>query len=227
MMILCLETATPLCSAALVQDGKVQASAEVFVPQAHARLLTTLVQQVLANAEVSVEQLQAVACAAGPGSYTGLRIGASTAKGIAQALDIPLIAISTLEALAAQAATLAAALGARIIPLMDAGRMEVYTALYDPELNCLKAPAAEIVDDNWIAALPGYPLLFIGDGAPKCHHVLHQPPQRIVWDGPAALAAGMAVPASRAFSRQQFADLHGFEPAYLKPVRLTTPRKLV
>jgi tRNA threonylcarbamoyladenosine biosynthesis protein TsaB len=226
-MILCLETATPLCAAALCLEGQVVAEVTLHTPQTHARLLTTLIDELLALTQTPRSALQAVACAAGPGSYTGLRIGTATAKGIALALDIPLLAVSTLEAWAAHALPLATALGAQVLPLMDAGRMEVYTATYGPDLACLKAPAAEIVDEAWVAALPPGPLLFLGDGAAKCAPLLHRPPHWLVWPQVPAAAGAMAVPAQRLLDAGLHASLPDFEPHYLKPVRLTTPRKLL
>ena len=145
-LILSLETATTNCSVALASDGKVVASRSINSGYSHSEKINVFIQEVIAQAGVTLKDLQAVAVSSGPGSYTGLRIGISTAKGLCYALDIPLIAINTLDAMAQ-------GFNARkdelIVPMIDARRMEVYSAVYDSEKKRVSEIEAIVVDNQY------------------------------------------------------------------------------
>ena len=153
-LILCLDTATDICSVALTRAAQVVAYRENGDGNSHARILLPFVEEVLKEAAVKPQELAAVAVSMGPGSYTGLRIGTSTAKGLCYALEIPLIAIPTLQIIAAGASkNLPATHDVTFCPMLDARRMEVFTALYDRNLQPLNDVAAVIVDENTFAEL--------------------------------------------------------------------------
>src|SRR5690554_72923 len=163
--ILCLETATTNCSVALSVDGEVVAFREENNKKfSHAEKLHVFIEEVLVEAKLDKNQLDAIAISKGPGSYTGLRIGVSAAKGLCFALDIPLISTLTLEVLAQQANCD----DCYIIPLIDARRMEVYSAVFDSKKNQLRETEAEIVDqDSFSEYLTQRKTVFLGDGAAK------------------------------------------------------------
>jgi tRNA threonylcarbamoyladenosine biosynthesis protein TsaB len=176
--ILCLETSTSVCSVALVRDGKLLSCHEENKGFSHAEKLTIFIEQVVSEAGISLAELDAVAVSSGPGSYTGLRIGVSTAKGLCYALDKPLIGIPSLEAIAAGAiqklqlnsGTYArhAASECIVIPVIDARRMEVYCAIYDRELNEIEAVAAKIVEkDDFRDYHEKQAVFIVGDGVGK------------------------------------------------------------
>src|ERR1700679_1775691 len=167
-MILQIETATSSCSVALANQGKVLAVKQLDGRNVHAEMITLFIEEVVAAAGIKYEDLDAVAVSSGPGSYTGLRIGVSTAKGLCFALEKPLIAVETLTAMAHGALKRGeTALNDDLLlcPMIDARRMEVYTALFDKELVQLKPTAAEIIDEHSFSdLLNNHRLLFFGDG---------------------------------------------------------------
>jgi len=229
-MILCLETATPTCSVALNDGNQTLALRECKGQNAHAEKITLFIKEVLDETGVGYEKLDAVAVSKGPGSYTGLRIGVSTAKGICYAAEKPLIAVDTLQAMAVgMKASLGAALEPTdlLVPMIDARRMEVYCSVFDMRLNRIKDTSAVVFDE----AAPGAPftgeLSFLnarlnahdylfGDGAPKLAPLFADIPQvHIVNDfGPSA--AFMASLSETAFRAGDFVDVAYFEPFYLK-----------
>lgn len=217
MLILSLETSTRVCSVALHQHGALLACSELFTEKSHSGLLTTLVQNVVEHAGFSLNQLDAVAVAKGPGSYTGLRIGVSTAKGLCFALDKPLLSVNTLEAMARQLADFVPT-DALLCPMIDARRMEVYCAVFDARLNSVEPTQAKIVDETAFAVrLAGQPVYFFGDGAPKCrdkllfHENARFPATPIF---PSARTVGLL--ATRAYEAGAFENVVAFEPFYLK-----------
>lgn len=210
--ILNIETATKNCSVALAKDGETVAIREYAGEgYAHAEKLHVFIGEVLAEANISVENLDAVAVSQGPGSYTGLRIGVSSAKGLCYAINIPLIAVDTLELLARKISVESGV----IIPLIDARRMEAYTAVFDINYNKIRDTEAEIITEE---SFVGYnaPVHIIGDGAAKCVGVL--PAERIVHH------AGVLYPSANEMAALSFekyktgntADVAYFEPFYLK-----------
>lgn len=173
MNILCIETSTNICSAALCADGK-PISERVSVAEAnHAGLLPVYVESLLSCARESGHSIEAVAISEGPGSYTGLRIGASLAKGLCYGMNIPLIPVPTLQVLSAAALSrLEGKENLLLCPMLDARRMEVYTALYDTHLNLQGDVEARVVENNDWLAESGKEVFFFGNGAAKCESVL-------------------------------------------------------
>ena len=222
---LAIETATRTGSVAVFAGPQLLGCIEIDREKSHARLLTPMVRTLLDSLELAPSALSAIAVGRGPGSYTGLRVGVSTAKGLCMALDKPLLAFDSLAGLAGQVAELATALGARIVPLIDARRMEVYTATYDAQLAEVEPVRAEVVDETTFAAvLAAGPVIFVGDGAAKCQPLLETHPQAIVLPGIYASARGVGTILARRWAAQQVEDLVTFEPFYLKAFRATKPR---
>ena len=226
LRILLIDTSTSLCSAALAVDGKVVASRESTEARAHAAMTAPFVKQVLADGGLRASDLDAVCVSAGPGSYTGLRVGVSTAKGICFAAGIPLLAVGTLELLVhqARAAQLLPADCRYVIPMIDARRMEVYTAVFSPEGECLTEVEPRIIDaQSFAQERAAGPVLVIGDGAAKCSELLAGPQTRFVQVCPHASA--LAMPAMREFEAGHFRDTAYFEPFYLKQFVATVSQK--
>lgn len=219
-MILCLETATPVCSVALNDGCCTLALRETEGQNAHSEKITNFIREVMETAGIDYSRLDAVAVSKGPGSYTGLRIGVSTAKGICYAADLPLMAIDTLEAMAHG---MKAKLGSQItendllIPMIDARRMEVYAAVFDANLNKIHDTAALVIDENSFGDLrKEYRLWLFGDGAPKLCKLFENQPNINIIDGFRPSAAYMRPLAEKALRERDFVDVAYFEPFYLK-----------
>lgn len=215
-LILLIESSASVCSVALSSDGKVIAIREEHEANKHAEKLSVFCDEVLKEIGAGTDQLDAVAVSGGPGSYTGLRIGASTTKGYCFALDIPLIAVPTLEAMAR---------GMRsdskehelLIPMIDARRMEVYAAVYDHAFHEVSAAVPVVLDEKSFALqLDSNICWFSGDGMPKAKELLSQHKNaRFTMNGIQS-ARNMAEAAELRFNRQQFEDLAYYVPFYLK-----------
>ena len=216
-LILCLDTATDICSVALTRGGEVVACRENSDGNSHARILLPFVEEVLSEAQVKPQELAAVAVSMGPGSYTGLRIGTSTAKGLCYALEIPLIAVPTLQIIAAGAQkNLSENTDAVFCPMLDARRMEVFTAQYDRDLNPLNDVQAVVVDENTFSEqLESQKVIFCGNGAGKCRPLYENHPNAI-FDLTPVSARNMAGIALKKFTGNQFEDLAYFSPLYGK-----------
>lgn len=219
-MILCLETATTTCSVALNEGSRTLASRECKGQNAHSEKITTFIKEVLEETGLRYDQLDAVAVSKGPGSYTGLRIGVSTAKGICYAADLPLLAVDTLHALAYQ---MHERLGAAIqpndlfVPMIDARRMEVYCSVFYATLNRVSDTKALVVDEDAFADLePGHRLWLFGDGAPKLAPLFVNHPAIHIVDDVLPSAAFMASLSDQALKAGDFVDVAYFEPFYLK-----------
>jgi tRNA threonylcarbamoyladenosine biosynthesis protein TsaB len=213
--ILNIETSTRICSVALSESGTILALKELGGEYTHAENLTLFIEDVIASAGVRLADLDAVAISKGPGSYTGLRIGVSVAKGLCYALDKPLIAIGTLPALF-RACLKQPDADAVYCPMLDARRMEVYTAVYDSTGNVLEPVSAKIIDINSFAGfLEKGRVVFFGDGAAKCKSVLTHSNALFV-DDIFPSAKHLAPLAEIAWSARQFEDVAYFEPFYLK-----------
>lgn len=229
-VILNIETSTTVCSAALTAEGMVLTHYEDFEGRNHAALLSDYVKACLDFLADKELKLDAVAVSIGPGSYTGLRIGLSEAKGLAYALDIPLIAVSTLELMATRVmfSTLDIDPDTIFVPMIDARRMEVYTAAYDFALEELMAPQPLILDENSYADLiaTGRQILLFGNGSAKAADVVTAPNVKIV-EGVDPLAVDMIALAERAYSERKFVDLAYSVPVYLKDFVATKPKKLI
>ena len=224
--ILLIETSTSLCSVALAEEGRITASRESGEPRAHAALTAPFVQQVLAERGLRAADLDAVCVSAGPGSYTGLRVGVSTAKGVCFAAGVPLLSVGTLDVLVAQATAdgLLPADCRYVIPMIDARRMEVYTAVFTPDGRRLTEVEPRVIDaESFRQERAEGPVLFIGDGAGKCGEALAGPDAHFVQACPRA--AAMLAPAMQEFKAGNFRDVAYFEPFYLKDFVATVSRK--
>ena len=218
-MILCLETATPSCSVALVHNGDVLACEEDPKGQNHSEKITLFIDKVMKKAGISYDQLDAVAVSMGPGSYTGLRIGVSTAKGICYAVSKPLIAVETLHAMAYGCKN-----NGILIPMIDARRMEVYAAIFDENVNKIKDTEALIIDGNSFSELKkDHHLYLFGDGADKCAELFENDDKITVIKEFYCSAKYMNVIAQRKLDAKDFVDVAYFEPFYLKDFVPGTP----
>lgn len=226
-VIINIETSTKVCSAALSAEGMVLVHRENFSGQNHATLLSGFIKECLDYARDHEMEPEAVAVSIGPGSYTGLRIGLSEAKGLAYALGIPLIGVPTLKIMATHVMFLPDVEPDMVYaPMIDARRMEVYTAVYDLALNPLLEPVPMVLDaDSYRQWLEQGTVLFFGDGAAKAMQVITHPNARFI-DGIAPLASDMTPLAELAYSRRDFLDLAYCVPQYLKEyqaVKSTNP----
>ena len=228
MRIIQLETSTALCSAALSEDGRLLQYREAEGRNVHSSLAAVLIRDILEAAGLKVTDCDAVAISKGPGSYTGLRVGVSTAKGLCFGAGLPLIGVGTPEVLVAQAAAegLIPAGCRHIVPMIDARRMEVYSAVFTPEGRRLTEVAPTIVTEDSFADIlaGGTPVLFIGDGAEKCREVLGNHPNA-VFAQCCPKASALSAPAAAAYNEKRFEDVAYFEPFYLKDFIATVSRK--
>tara|TARA_B100000900_G_scaffold305249_1_gene263907 strand:+ start:7099 stop:7770 length:672 start_codon:yes stop_codon:yes gene_type:complete len=213
-LILCLETATKSCSVALAKDGDLlHFKEEVSEKYSHSEQLTPFIESLLQEQGIVLADLDAIAVSKGPGSYTGLRIGVSTAKGLCYSLEKPLIGISTLEAMAS---------GMKkkypnkvYCPMIDARRMEVYTAFFQAEKQLTDIEAHIVETDSFSKMLLKYEVLFFGDGADKCQGLITNANATFITDIYPS-AKDMVAVAENAFVQQQFENVAYFEPYYLK-----------
>lgn len=243
-IILSIETSTKACSAAIHQDGKLLSVSELYHEKSSSGMLTTLIEHVVKTASLTLQDIDAIAVAKGPGSYTGLRIGVSTAKGLCFTLEKPLIAINTLEAMARSIYELRMPNdelnvsetyvqtnhSPLLVPMLDARRMEVYCAVYQVDtMECLESTQAKIIDETSFAdLLQNHKIIFFGDGAEKCKATLGENPNAIFLNQtifPSAKSVGFL--ANKAFKHNQFENVADFEPYYLKEFLGTTPKKKI
>ena len=213
--ILSIETSTSICSVAIHEQGELLALAEIKEPGAHAEKLLLLVDELFEKAGLSFADLDAVAVSQGPGSYTGLRIGVSTAKGIAYALEIPLIGINTLQAMAASQSV---APGDYVVAVLDARRKEVYTQTFGDSLQELSPIEAVVLEEGVFGSiLEKGRVYFVGDGVEKVKEEVKSANALFVADWAISLSAkNMGVLASEKHARQEWEDLAYFVPNYLK-----------
>ena len=212
--ILSIDSSTNVCSVALHQDGKLIAHTETFLERSHSRNITRMTDELLALCEFSNTQLDAIAVSAGPGSYTGMRIGISTAKGYCFGLDKPLVSVSSLYSIAAQLAGHVP--GMYYIPMIDARRMEVYCAVYDAELNeVLKEQALILSEASFAEQIQQHKVLIGGSGSAKFKEIC--PAKNLLIAAQAyPSAAYMGIKALQKFEAGTFEDIAYFEPNYLK-----------
>lgn len=236
MTILNIETSTNVCSAAVTYDGMVLCQREDFSGHNHATMLSGFIKDCLDHIAAHEMKLDAVAVSIGPGSYTGLRIGLSEAKGLCYALNIPLIGIDTLKIMAVEVMFGHEITGDELfVPMLDARRMEVYTAVYDMSLDTLVAPTPLILDGDMQQGIPSAALydkyfekdnvLFFGNGSDKAREIIKSPNAVFVPDIH-PLAANMLPLAEQAYMRGDFLDLAYSVPVYLKEFQATRPKKL-
>lgn len=229
-MVICLETATNLCSVALCNSAGTISVKESYEEKSHASLVTVFIEELLKENGIRASQLEAIAVSKGPGSYTGLRIGVSVAKGVAYAASIPLIGIDT---------TLAMFWGLSqnynynpgydknflFCPMLDARRMEIYYAIYDTGGQTIKPISAEIIGEDSFRNIPeSQKIIFFGDGAAKCKEVITR--KNICFADEFKISASyMQKPVIQAIKNNHFEDIAYFEPFYLKDFITSTPKK--
>lgn len=231
-LILCIETGTDICSVALSDNGKLISLRESTEDRNHAQNLGVYIEDIFREMDIDADELAAVAVGMGPGSYTGLRVGVSMAKGLCYGQGIPLIAVNSLKAMAQVALddfdagildieTLEKTL---LCPMIDARRMEVYTQVFDPELNPQTEIEAMIIDETASPTiLSSRPMIVFGNGAAKSAAIIESGNLHLANVAPSA--RGMVVLAEQSYRKQDFADTAYFEPFYLKDFVVTTSRK--
>lgn len=226
--ILNIETSTDVCSVSVSQDGACIFSQEDHEGPNHAVKLGTFVDEALSFADSHAIPLNAVAVSCGPGSYTGLRIGASMAKGICFGQDLKLIAVPTLELMAVPVLLREEVEeGALLCPMIDARRMEVYSAVYDRALHEVRGIQADVVDaETYREYLDRGPVYFFGNGAEKCMEVINHPNARLI-KGVEPLAKWMFPIAERRIAQEKYEDVAYFVPFYLKDFVAHQPKKLL
>ena len=223
--IILIETSTALCSTALAEDGAIVSYKESSAPKAHASLTAVFIQDMLSERGLTIADCDALCVSMGPGSYTGLRVGVSTAKGLCFGSRKPLLAVGTLDTLAAQAYAEAEADGNYrfIIPMVDARRMEVYTAVFENGVQITETAPAIIDENSFSDLLEQGTCLFIGDGAGKCAAAIKHPNAHFLQCWPKA--SSMLAPAMKAYKEKRFEDVAYFEPFYLKEFVATVSKK--
>ena len=221
--ILHIETATKVCSCSLSSNGEVVFNKESHVEQSHAKLLGVFTEEAVQYARQHNLMVHAISVSSGPGSYTGLRIGVSEAKGLAYGLDVKLIAIPTLKLLASIASSQVDN-DVLLCSMIDARRMEVYTSVFDSALNIIEPTTAKIIDEeSFINLLEEHKVAFFGDGAFKCKDIITHP-NAIFLPHIHPLSSGMASLSLAAYKNDEFEDVAYFEPFYLKDFVATKPK---
>jgi tRNA threonylcarbamoyladenosine biosynthesis protein TsaB len=216
--LLCIESSTSICSVALANEGQLMGLEETEDKNAHSARLTVLIEKLLKDNNLKMSQLDAVAMSRGPGSYTGLRIGASVAKGLCYGLNIPLIAVSTLQAMALQAARILQISPQEdvvFIPMIDARRVEVYSAVYNFRGEELREVRAEIITADLFEDIHSR-IVICGDGAAKCRQLFENDLRFIIMERLLASAAWLVPLAWENFVKGKFENTAYFEPYYLK-----------
>lgn len=231
--ILIIETSTAICSVALINDGKLIDMIESGEGQNHARQVTVFAENLLSRNHINAGDLAAVAVSKGPGSYTGLRIGVSTAKGICYASHIPLIAVGTLEAMAKHVALNKAVFGiqenktTQYCPMIDARRMEVFSMLLDENGQVIKPISADIIDESFLSdRLNANQVVFFGNGSEKCRNLIKSANAVFIGNIEAS-ASHMSELVWQAYTKSQFEDVAYFEPFYLKDFVAVVSKKNV
>jgi len=219
-LILNMETATPVCSVALAQEGKILAFREKNEKNIHAEVLNGFVEEVLKEAQLTLKDLDAIAISMGPGSYTGLRIGVSSAKGLCYSLDKPMIAIGTIEAMAHWAAhELKGKLdpNSLYLPMIDARRMEIYGAFFNQHLEAQSEVKPHILDESsFLEEGKNRTIVLTGDGAAKCQEIFSQRVEIKIYPEILSSSRGMVKMAEDKFNQEDFVDVAYCEPFYLK-----------
>jgi len=229
-MVICIETSTPVCSVALCDADGIVGLRESHEGRSHSARLTLFIRDLLEEAGKGAEDLEAVAVSKGPGSYTGLRIGVSVAKGIAYAAYVPLIGVGTLHSMfhgiiAGAEEKYPFGDNTLFCPMIDARRMEVYSALFDFRGNIVREIAAEVIEEDTFSYIPeDQTIVFFGDGAAKCRDVIKR--NNICFEDDFRIsAAHMQKPAYMAVKEEKYEDLAYFEPYYLKDFIATKSSK--
>ena len=226
-LILSIETATKVCSVALLDKDTILGTQEIYVERSHSEFLAIMIQDLLKYAGKSASDLSAIAVSKGPGSYTGLRIGVSTAKGLCFGLDIPLIAINSLMAMAYEVKKYDSS-SFDLCPMLDARRMEVYCLVADQDLGVKQTTQARIIDENSFSEeLNTTEMLFFGNGMNKCREILSGNKNAHFVDDVHPRAINIGFLAYGKYKNQEFENTETFEPFYLKDFIATVPKKLI
>jgi tRNA threonylcarbamoyladenosine biosynthesis protein TsaB len=213
-LLLAIETTTKNCSVALFENSNLLILKEQYSDEyLHAERLTLFIEEVIENTNISLKEIDGIVLSKGPGSYTGLRIGTSTAKGLCYSLDIPLVSVSTLKAMAF--GMLKKEDYKFYCPMIDARRMEVFSSIYDQSNNEIRKIRADIVDSHTYTKFLKDKVLFFGDGAFKCKAIISNP-NAIFINGVFPSAKDMGILGSQKFFNKDFEDVAYFEPYYLK-----------
>lgn len=224
--LLLIETATHICSAALSVDGNLLINKENLLGQSHSKLLGVFVEEIMNYCRANSLKLDAIVVSSGPGSYTGLRIGVSEAKGLSYGLDIPLIAIETPKVMA-WALKDKYDTEALLCPMIDARRMEVYATFFDTSLNVVSQTSADIITpDSYLDLLNLHPIVFFGNGAEKCIDIINHPNASFI-DHIHPHASQMIALGEEAFNNGDFVEKAYFEPFYLKEFVATVPKNKI
>lgn len=224
-LILNIETSTDICSICLSKGKEIISIKEAEQQYVHAARITILVGECLAEAGIKIEELSAVAVSSGPGSYTGLRIGTATAKGICYALGKPMIAVDTLRALA-MACQQEEQKEVLYCPMIDARRMEVYTALFNAKNERITDTEALIIETNTFSEyLKDHSIIICGNGAEKCKQVLAC--EKVSYSTVVCSAGHLAPLAEKAYNEGRFCDVAYYAPLYFKAPNITRPRKIL
>lgn len=227
--ILCIDTSTDICSVILGNEERVIAQRVSYQEREHSKIAGVFVDEILKEAaQMGIAQPDAIAVCSGPGSYTGLRIGVSLAKGLCFGYDIPLIGIDSLQVMVHEIVTHHKDIegNAVLCPMIDARRMEVYSSLWKSSGELIGKPEAVIVDENSYVDFLNQPFYYFGTGAEKCQEVLKNDNAQFI-SGLAPMAAYLLPPALDAFHKEQFEDVAYFEPFYLKQFQTTVSKKNV
>jgi len=232
--ILNIETSTEVCSVTLASNGQLLYKKESTEGLNHSKVLTVFIDELFKENNLKTESIDAVAVSKGPGSYTGLRIGVSVAKGLCYGLSIPLISVNSLEVLGIYAAQNLSeyelpndGIPVLFCPLIDARRMEVYTTLYNLQGEELRPVSAEIIDEHFLSdLLENHKILFFGNGAEKCKNIIKH--KNALFEGPMLTSAQfMQSISERKFNNGEFENVAYFEPFYLKNFVATIPRNKI
>ena len=227
-ILLGIETATKVCSIALSKDNELLAIEELGGEYSHAENVTNFIDKVVKKASINFSDIDAIAVSKGPGSYTGLRIGVSSAKGLCYALNKPLIAIDTLQAMALRMAKQTSDKNLLFCPMIDARRMEVYTAIYNANNELIEPISAKIIDEtSFSQLLTNQKVMFFGDGAEKCKRLFAENENALFNNDVLPSAIEINELAVKKFNNNQLEDVAYFEPFYLKDFIATTPKKLI
>lgn len=221
--ILSVETSTPICSIAIHQRGGLLGNQSLYIDKSHSGLLVPSIQSLIKYCGLTLSELDAIAVSKGPGSYTGLRIGVSTVKGLCHALDVPLIAVNTLKAMA-NGMTKYINKEDMLCPMLDARRMEVYSLVTDSELDTLESTTPRVIDeDSYKSFLEKGKVYFFGNGAEKCKEIITHP-NAIFIEGIEPDATHIGTLAYSKYKAKKFEDLAYFDPFYLKEFKATKPK---
>ncbi|WP_194774889.1 tRNA (adenosine(37)-N6)-threonylcarbamoyltransferase complex dimerization subunit type 1 TsaB [Pararhodonellum marinum] len=221
--ILSIETSTQICSVAIHKNGALECLSELYQENVHARKLMPLIEGLLDHGGIASAQLDAIAVSQGPGSYTGLRIGVSTAKGLAYALDLPLLGVDTLKAMAHRLIGIVPQ-SAFVIPMIDARRMEVYTKVFQGSGEEVLPISPVVLDEfSFRDYLEAGQVFFLGDAVEKVKSIIEHPHAHFVFKGTTADTVGKL--AFEKFENEDWEDLAYFEPNYLKEFRVIKSKK--